>query len=66
MDRFLVIGDRRRYGWMRDFVVLWIGEAGSPGDALQQLGEKYSSQEYEVYKVIRMKEETRISTYSGF
>lgn len=66
MKRFLIIGDRERYGRMEDFVVLWIGEASDQEQALKQMKEISGREPDDVYKVIEIAEEKEITSYSGF
>ncbi|GEM_PF-1471260 len=66
MKRFLIIGDRGKYGWMIDFVVLWIGQAKNEKHALYQFKKIISREPHDVYKIIEICNETEFLSYSGF
>ncbi|MBU4267021.1 MAG: hypothetical protein KKE96_07330 [Candidatus Altiarchaeota archaeon] len=66
MKRFLIIGDREKYGWMEDFVVLWIGQAENQKHALEQFEGTIAKEPRDIHKIIEVSKETEIPPYNGF
>jgi hypothetical protein len=66
MKRFLIIGDREKYGHMEDFVVLWVGNAEDQANAVQQFREIIKDEFHDIFKVIEIAGESEIPAYSGF